>query len=526
MAKLPGVWLLVVLLTAGAGAVAASSEPAPDDRNREQADESVEEQAIRKYRQRLEREPGNSSVRLDLARNLAWAGRYAEARQECQQVQSDSRNAETVYQAKKLEAQILSWSGNQKVAGEIYEQLLKERPNDVDLQTGLANTLAWSGWSREAEAQYESILRSKPSPDAELGLAEIYRGDGRWDDAEKRYNNVLKARRNDPWAIRGLNELRRSTMVTLKVWPGFFRDSTDFDRDTYGARVDLLQRRRLSIRTGLVRSRYEQANGEQIYRTTLPLQGTLKVGPMFSLSAGISRNNYTEAPDTTSFFVHGLLAPGGDRVRIRLGFDRYDLIDGADPLEEYLYNQAKSIEVARQKIHVDEVRAGIFLRFTGRLTLDADLARGEYSDDNLRTMSYSRLSYRLPTKPRIDLYGAFYYQNVDDRSPLYWDPSNFQSYALGARWEDAWEGIHHFALEGQIAFHPNEEDLLGGQIQAYTEWDLNDYLSLRSSAMYLTSPQDRSGTGEDYHAYYISGALVARFPHRGSQPQARGTGNR
>jgi hypothetical protein len=522
VAELLRVCFLMVLLVPVVAPPALGAETKAADRRQAENRESDRERAIRKYRQQLAKEPGNASLRLELARNLAWSGSYAEARRECRRVQADSRDRETVFQARKLEAQALSWGGNQKRAAAIYEELLRERPSDVDLQVGLANTLSWSGWSRRAEEKYRAILRSSQSPDAVLGLAEVARLDERWDEAEKHYHQVLKLRPRDPWAIRGLNELRRSTMVTLGVGAGFYRDSTEFERDRYAAEVSLLKRRRISLRTGIVRSRYEQEDGERIYRTALPLQGILKVGPMFSLSAGLSRNDYSEAPDTTNFFIRGHLAPGGDRVRIRLGFDHYDLIDGADPLQEYRYNQVKSIEVARQEIDVDEVRAGIFLRFTGRLTLDADVARGEYSDDNLRYTSYRRLSYRLPTKPRLDLFASLYYQNVEDPSPLYWDPSNFQSYAVGARWEDAWEGIFQFALEGQLAFHPNEDDLLGGQLQGYAEWDLGDYLSVRGSAMYLTSPEDRSGTGDDYDAYYVSGLLVSRFPYHGSGPERSG----
>jgi hypothetical protein len=153
----------------------------------------------------------------------------------------------------------------------------------------------------------------------------------------------------------------------------------------------------------------------------------------------------------------------------------------------------------------------MLIRLTDRWSLNSDVGFGDISDDNERVTAYSRLSYRLPGDPRVELFGAFYYQNVQDDTLLYWDPSNFQMYALGARVEGDVEERFRYIVEGQLGFHPREEDLLGGQIYGVAEWDLGELYLLRLKGNHLISPVERGGSGDDYDATYLSIGLVRRF---------------
>ncbi|HXH28556.1 MAG TPA: hypothetical protein VNL37_05885, partial [Candidatus Polarisedimenticolia bacterium] len=367
------------------------------------------------------------------------------------------------------------------------------------------------GRSREAESRYRAILAGGPSAAAETGLGDLARWEGRYGEADTHYRAALKIDPRDAAAAEGLRRNRSDGGVTLTARYGWFDDSNDFRRRTSTLFVDLLQMRRLALRVGAVRVGYEQTGDGTIDRTALPLQGRLWVGRWLSLRGGVARNRYGDgAPDTTSWFLHGDLSPGADRVRVRLGYHHYDLIDESDPFGENFYNQAQSLEVVRQKIDIDEGRAGMLLRFTGRLSLNSDVALGDISDGNRRATAYSRLSYRLPGTPRVDLFGAFYYQSVRDDSLLYWAPSNFQSYALGARVEGDGARRFHYVAEGQLAFHPLEDHLLGGQVYGVAAWDLGQRYSLRLTGNYLAAPVQR-GAGSHYDATYLSFGLVARL---------------
>ncbi|HET6277476.1 MAG TPA: tetratricopeptide repeat protein, partial [Candidatus Polarisedimenticolia bacterium] len=331
------------------------------------------------YRAILDETPDDARLRLEFARNLAWSGHHREALEHCRRLQEKGTKSSIRSEAALLEAQILSWSGR----------------------------------TREAEEKYEAILAAGPSAEAHTGLGEIDRWEGRYAEAGAHYHEALAIDPDNADALQGLHDNDRDAAPALTFRAGLFDDSSDFRRETYTLFADFFQARRLSLRAGAARIRYEDVTGRQIYRTAIPLQGRFWAGRSVSLRGGVALNEYTEdAPDTTSWFLHGDLSPGRDRVRVRVGIHHYDVIDDSDPLGEYFYNQAETIDVARQEITIDELRAGMLVRLTDRLSLNSDIAAGDLSDDNERASAYSRLSYRLPGDPRVDLFGAFFWQNV------------------------------------------------------------------------------------------------------------------
>jgi tetratricopeptide (TPR) repeat protein len=431
------------------------------------------------YRTILDRAPDDADLRLEFARNLAWSGHHDEALEQCRRLQQQGTKQSIRSAARLLEAQVLSWSGR----------------------------------TREAEEKYEAILAAGPSAEAHTGLGEMDRWEGRYAEAGAHYRDALAIDPDNADALQGLDSNNRDAAPALTFRAGMFDDSSDFRRETYTLFADLLQVRRLSLRAGAARIRYEDVTGRQIYRTAIPLQGRFRASRSVSLRGGVALNEYTDdAPDTTSWFLHGDLAPGRDRFRVRVGIHHYDVIDDSDPLGEYFYNQAETIDVARQEITIDELRAGMLVRLTDRLSLNGDVAAGDLSDDNERASAYSRLSYRLPGDPRVDLFGAFFWQNVEDPSPVYWDPKNFQSWSLGARVEGEAGARFRYSAEGQLSFHPREEDLLGWQIFGVAEWDLGERYLLRLTGNHLEAPVARGFSGgSDYDATYLSAALVWRL---------------
>lgn len=473
---------------------------------------STRPDAIRILRILLEARPGEQETRLALARNLAWSGHYRAAIAECRRVESDSSDPGIQYEARQLEARFQSWKGNYQEAERLYRTLLSERPADAELRIGIADTLAWNGWTRRAGEKYRNLLDGKTAPEAWVGLAEIARWRKRHGEAEELYSRALELQPDHRQALEGIRKNQREAGPELGLRGSSFRDSSDFDRDSLVARYDLFRGHPLALRTGAVRTRYRQADDRQVYRTVLPLQATWKAGPVFSGAAGVARNDYSEGPDSTSYFLHGFLAPPAERVRLRAGFDHYDMIDGADPFGENFYNQALTIDVVALGIDLDEAWAGLTLRFTGRLTWDIDLARADISDGNERGTGFSRISYRVPARDQVVLFGQTYYQEVNERTLLYFDPVDFLSYGLGARWEGERGERFRFLLEGTLGFFPREEDLLGGQLRAYAEWDLGESLSFRVTGNYLNSPEERGAFGESYKATYLGLGLVKQIP--------------
>ena len=84
------------------------------------------------------------------------------------------------------EARQLMRSGRTGQAIELLENTLTNFPEDVDARCALAQALAWERRYGPAEEQYAAALSQKPDyRDALLGLAQLKRFQGRYDDALK-----------------------------------------------------------------------------------------------------------------------------------------------------------------------------------------------------------------------------------------------------------------------------------------------------------------------------------------------------
>jgi tetratricopeptide (TPR) repeat protein len=115
----------------------------------------------------LERDPGNTQVRLEYARMLAFAREYPEAIQQFQLVlrSEPSHPAATVGLAK-----VHSWQNRFASALELYEQVLARAPGHYDASVGKAFTLLWMGRREEAGALFQAAARRNPQ-DREVAAA-------------------------------------------------------------------------------------------------------------------------------------------------------------------------------------------------------------------------------------------------------------------------------------------------------------------------------------------------------------------
>lgn len=96
-----------------------------------------------------------------------------------------------------------------------------------DDQTRLmvANSLAWTGRSKQAEGQYKLVGAGRYKNDADVGLANLYRWNGREDLSVPLYRNVLSNNPKDEAAQQGLKFAQRELRPRTKLSFGGASDS-------------------------------------------------------------------------------------------------------------------------------------------------------------------------------------------------------------------------------------------------------------------------------------------------------------
>lgn len=113
-------------------------------------------------------------------------------------------------------ATVLGWSGDYRGAINIFSDVIRKDPENLDARMGLAANLSWAKRYDEALDEYKTILEKKPGyTDALLGLARTLSWKGEFDEAVNTYNEVLA---KDP----GNRQARLGLAKTL-----FWQDKTD-----------------------------------------------------------------------------------------------------------------------------------------------------------------------------------------------------------------------------------------------------------------------------------------------------------
>ena len=124
----------------------------------------------------------------------------------------------------------LSAAGDYKAVSAEGMALLANEKQDDELQLIVANSLAWTGRLKEAVPAYQGLLTGKYANDASVGLASVYRWNGRDDRAVTLYRSVLASDPTHAGALEGLNLATRETSPRTLLSFGSGGDSSEEQR--------------------------------------------------------------------------------------------------------------------------------------------------------------------------------------------------------------------------------------------------------------------------------------------------------
>jgi tetratricopeptide (TPR) repeat protein len=167
------------------------------------------EDAIKIYREVVDRYPTRADALNDLGAALCKVGEYVEAEQRFRESVSANPNDAT---AKCNLGNLLRWIGNMSESEVWLRLALKLNPNHVDARVGLGLTLTRLGRLRDARARFNKVLKTAPRhADALYGLGQIAMVEGRFTEAEALFKRTLEVSPKMPEAWARLALLRRMT---------------------------------------------------------------------------------------------------------------------------------------------------------------------------------------------------------------------------------------------------------------------------------------------------------------------------
>ncbi len=147
----------------------------------------------------------NYDVQLMLGKILSWSGKLEKAKRKLQIVIENASDLQQILEAKKALAFTYLWGGEKAQAKKIFEEIVKESPQD---KASAEQLMVLSGNLQPVINQYEKLLqRNKISSDQLLQLAQFYQQLKKNEKAIQTYEKYLKINSHNLEVYKALGEL-------------------------------------------------------------------------------------------------------------------------------------------------------------------------------------------------------------------------------------------------------------------------------------------------------------------------------
>ena len=360
--------------------------------------------AIRTYDAILASEPNNTAVRISRARALSYEGRAREAVTALRAiVASDASNVP----ARLALAEAGANSGNatlQRDAIGEYRAVLKDNPDNLNAQLGLARVLSYRGQNGEAKTVLTGILRANPAnPEARVALGDVERFSGKPFAAKKQYrlakNGGSASAATLASARKGLRAVNRDTTPSLGVAGSYYHDTNGIILRSVGENA-ILRTPALTIGVLADQGRFRQRQLAARNRRDYGILLARGFGP-FAAQLIVSRLKYTGVKEKTLFDL-SLNRTFSPRQRVNFSVARRDVFE-------------TDLAVGRG-ITADVYNVSASTPLGSRFDLDGTATYYDYSDNNSRyTLSPSLMFRFAPTNPTLRVGVGYTYDNTRRR---------------------------------------------------------------------------------------------------------------
>jgi predicted Zn-dependent protease len=439
-------------------------------------------------------------------------------------------------------------------AEQVYRELLQLQPENSRVAVKLAQVVLAQGRKIEAEEILVQVVRMDPAnPTGQLELARLQLGGRAPGKAAPHFKQVLEADPGNSEARQGLQAAERSMRPQLELQSGYLADSQTFTRLTNYSGIRFFLTPELRADLGLGHIRYDMDNDpgdgrlreDAVNREVLPLLLTYQPTSRLMLEAGGALNHYNPGHDSGSALA-GLYYQVADDTGVSVSYAYHDVMDYlgpfkgpwgrqrdvfadrdgyrywvVDPIATWAGNVfgPSSTQSALDGIHANDISFWGYQNLWPRITLSAYGSLGYYSDDNFKRSAGFTLSGRLAEDPLVKLKYSFYYVDYSDRSadladlpagsaPLYWDPSDFRSNAVGIVLEKNLSPGIKLAFESDLLWTAGA-DTPGVMVLGELTYYVTDDLALRAIGAFLSS-----NDGESSNSNYRQGNFTLGLNYR------------
>lgn len=389
--------------------------------------------------------------------------------------------------------------GFQAQAAELYQQLLRARPDDLGLKIKLANLWLALRQPFLAEAQFQEVLALDPANgQANLGLGRIYLATAFFPMAARHFAQARASLPESRPALEGWRQASSLITPQIQTMANAFEDAEGFRRTSFwvGFWDYLHPRLRFGCGYGYINYHsgfaFFQRNkeGQNLHRHIVPVVFQFRPATRVYLEAGGALNDYGRWGQSGT----GRVAAYWQATRgtgLSLTYSYHDVIEFFGPFRgpwgqffddfagygRYRYRIANPISLWSQnffgagasntlavtrKIHTHDLIPWMYQALGEKLLLVAMCDVSFQSDGNFRQIWSPSLQYRILPDPLLKFkysfsYGDYLYPATDlappGTSPAYMAFQNLKYHAWGVVLEKNWGDRVKFVLESNLTYN-------------------------------------------------------------------------
>ena len=309
--------------------------------------------------------------------------------------------------------------------------------------------------------------------------------------------------------------------TSLKVLGEFYRNSSDFKRQSVGAEYEVWLNGIANLMAGYTFSYFSQSGFEDINRHKFFIQGETQVSQKIGITARISESVYDN--DNENF-------NGGVFLRYRpqlnlfseISYRHFDIIDYVLPFNNAIYSYVVTIGSIDRNIQSDDYKIFLLYYPAASISFAGEVIYGDYSDGNEKRSLMFEAGYKFRDNPHLRTAYNYFYLDLKNPAPLtqsgqpnesaYWDPVNFDTHTLRLEFRDDY--LEHLTVgaEGALSYSFDSEDI-SSTVFLYASYRVREYTSLRFDARWFNQDRgvDRRGKTDGFWAENYSMILQHRF---------------
>ena len=334
-------------------------------------------------------------------------------------------------------ARVLSWDRRYNEAQRQYERILEERPDRADLRLEYAQTLSWNREFTPAMRTFATLTDISDNPRARLysdvparahfNRGQIYRWFGWNDHALQEQNAAITLDSSYSPAALELDRIRLLRPSSgLEARYSTSTDSNDFTLQRYDLTGDIWASRDTAFSASIGRHTFERID-QQVDATAVSGGMRHRLSDRLLARGRVGLNLYSDDLGTRPFWGVGAEYRPNLQSRFALDYNRYDLVYDVFTLQSLGGTAGTPFDL--DPVSINDFRAHYDHNTGGHWSWLVDTSYGFISDDNNRLGAHGLLTFRILNAPFVAIKADGRYLSYDFRTNRYWSPEDYRSFS-------------------------------------------------------------------------------------------------